>query len=120
MSDQDQFFGQTRHVPRPTGSERTYRHQTAVTRAHDQVQWDVAEAYRWESRIGASAPTTAEIRRADLETRARLAFLATAGGTTQEWEHAREQIVADYLRQEDALARRRRFAGALVTEQSAW
>ena len=120
MNDQNQFFGQTSQIPRPTGSERKYRHQTTVTLAQDQLRWDVAEAHRWESRIGAIAPTTAEIRRADLETRARLAFLATAGGTIQEWEHAHAQIVADYLRQEDALARRSRFADALDSERSPW
>ena len=107
MSDQNQFMGQTRQIPRPTGSERKYRYQTIISLERDQVQWDVAEAYRWDHRLAAAASTSAEVQRAELETRVRLAYLATADGSVQEWERSRDQIVAEYLRGEAALRRRR-------------
>jgi hypothetical protein len=117
MSDQNQFMGQTRQIPRPTGSERKYRYQTIISLERDQVQWDVAEAYRWDHRSAAGASTSAEVQRAELETRVRLAYLATADGSVLEWERSRDQIVADHLRREAAL-RRRRPDRALAPEQA--
>ena len=117
MSDQNQFLGQTRLIPRPTGSERKYRYQTIVSLERDQVQWDVADAYRWERRSSASESTSAEVQRAELETRIRLAYLATADGSIREWERSHDQIIADFLREEDALLRRRRSDRAFALEQ---
>jgi hypothetical protein len=117
MSDQNQFLGQTRLIPRPTGSERKYRYQTIVSLERDQVQWDVADAYRWERRSSASESTSAEVQRAELETRIRLAYLATANGSIREWERSHDQIIADFVRGEDALLRRRRSDRAFALEQ---
>jgi hypothetical protein len=99
MSDQTQVLDSPTPAPRPTGRERKYRYQTIVSIEQDQVQWDVADAYRRNYRSGGVKLTLAEIQQQDLETRVRLAYLESAAGSVPEWERSRTQIVAEYLRQ---------------------
>lgn len=101
MSDQTKVLDSPTPVARPTGRERKYRNQTIVSIEQDQVQWDVADAYRRNHRFGGVKLTLAEIQQQDLETRVRLAYLETAAGSAREWERSQIQIVAEYLRQED-------------------
>ena len=118
MSEQAPFLDQALRVPRPTGRERKYRYQTVVTVERDQVRWDVADAYRWNHRVGDIGSTVADTHRTELETRVRLAYLATAEGTVSGWERSRTQIVAEFLRREEALVQCGRLNSALERAQS--
>jgi hypothetical protein len=100
MFEAKPFPGIVRPTPRPTGTEPTYRYQTRRQLARDQRLWDMAEQAR---------TATAEMRDsgydADLVTRIRLEYLATADGTVARWYRSQNQIIADYLDREARLRR---------------
>ena len=103
MFEANPFVGTFRPTPRPTGTEPLYRYQTRRRLVHDQRLWDAAEQAR---------TATAELRcsgyDADLVTRIRLEYLATASGSVADWYRSQKLIFADYL---DREARLRRLAG---------
>ncbi len=55
MHTSNPFLGLTRAIPRPDGSESTYRYQTMVALLRDQHLWDLAEITR---RTGLKGLTT--------------------------------------------------------------
>ena len=68
MTEHNPFLGTTRQIPRPTGSEPQYRHQTAHLLIRDQRLWDAADRGSPDPLRG----TPIDIRQADLVTRIRL------------------------------------------------
>ena len=106
MFEANPFLGTTRRIPRPTGTEPAYRHQTRRLLARDQRWWDIAEQART-----AIADLPGSGYHPDLITRIRLEYLATAGGSVLDWNRSHDQIIADALGQEATRRRERAAAG---------
>jgi hypothetical protein len=101
MTEHNPFLGTTRQIPRPTGSEPQYRHQTAHLLMRDQRLWDAADRGSPDPLQG----TPIDVRQADLVTRVRLEYLGTAFGSIAEWNRSQDRIIAETLTRE---ARERR------------
>ena len=98
--EENPYLGSTKRTPRPTGSELLYRFQTQSGLARDQRLWDAAEHVR----VPPQEPL-ASTYHPDLVTRIRLEYLATAAGTTAEWNRTQDRIIARTLTREAELRR---------------
>jgi hypothetical protein len=109
MFEANPFLGATRRTPRPTGTEPAYRSQTRRLLGRDQRLWDIAEQTRT-----ATAGAVGSEYHADVVTRIRLEYLATASGTVAEWNRSHGQIIADVLGEETRRGQAANWVGSVL------